>query len=202
MLISNNITGQGLPRNYRTTTNASPVSQNNVQQDEANLQINAEVIYERSQGPETTNRQRNTATHSSRDSSVNGTQQQREAAAIALQQRAQIQESFVRMITTSFGNQANSTTNTPTIRQTATATTTATSSVDIGGYHGVEQTSERILNFAIALSGGDPETMEMLREYVIRGFEAAEEQWGSALPPISQETFARVMQGFDDFATQ
>ena len=68
------------------------------------------------------------------------------------------------------------------------------------GYYGVRQTSERILDFAKALSGGDPSRIEMLREAFVKGFEEAERVWGGKLPDISYETYDAVMQGFDEWA--
>jgi len=68
------------------------------------------------------------------------------------------------------------------------------------GYYGVKQTSERILNFAKALSGGDPSKIEMLRDAVMEGFKAAEEAWGGKLPEISYQTLDAVMRGFDEWA--
>ena len=67
-----------------------------------------------------------------------------------------------------------------------------------GGYFSVEAVSERLLGFARAFAGDDPERIELMREAFVRGFEAAERQWGGNLPSISQDTFAAVMQGFDD----
>lgn len=68
------------------------------------------------------------------------------------------------------------------------------------GYYGVKQTSERILNFAKALSGGDPSKIESLRKAVEKGFQQAEKAWGDKLPEISQKTHEAVMKGFDEWA--
>lgn len=68
------------------------------------------------------------------------------------------------------------------------------------GYWGVEQTAGRILDFAKALSGGDPEKIEMLREAVQKGFKAAEKAWGGKLPEITNQTYDRIMEGFDEWA--
>jgi len=68
------------------------------------------------------------------------------------------------------------------------------------GYYGVKQTSERIINFAKAISGGDPSKIEMLRDAVYEGFKAAEESWGGKLPEISYQTLDAVMKGFDEWA--
>jgi len=68
-----------------------------------------------------------------------------------------------------------------------------------GGYFSVEAVSERLLGFARAFAGDDPERIELMREAFVRGFEAAEAQWGGRLPDISHDTFAAVMAGFDDW---
>ena len=67
------------------------------------------------------------------------------------------------------------------------------------GYFGVEQTSQRILDFARAISGGDPARINLLRDAVERGFEAAERAWGGQLPEISQRTLEAVRQGFAEW---
>lgn len=66
-----------------------------------------------------------------------------------------------------------------------------------GGYFSVEAVSERLLGFARAFAGDDPERIELMREAFLRGFAAAEQQWGGELPEISQLTFDAVMAGFD-----
>lgn len=70
------------------------------------------------------------------------------------------------------------------------------------GYWGVNKTSERILDFAKALSGGDPEKIDLLRDAFQKGYDEAEKIWGGKLPEISQQTHEKVMQGFDDWAAQ
>lgn len=67
------------------------------------------------------------------------------------------------------------------------------------GEWGVEQTAQRILDFAMALTGGDPSKAEAMRGAVEQGFAAAEKIWGGKLPDISYQTRERVMQGFDDW---
>ena len=68
------------------------------------------------------------------------------------------------------------------------------------GYWGVEQTSGRILDFANALTGGDPSKIEEMRNAFKKGYEQAEKTWGGKLPDISQRTYDAVMKGFDDMA--
>lgn len=61
------------------------------------------------------------------------------------------------------------------------------------GYWGVEQTSERLLSFAKALSGGDPSKADIMIKAVKKGFELAEKAWGGELPQISKDTLDRTI---------
>ena len=70
------------------------------------------------------------------------------------------------------------------------------------GYYGVKQTSERIFDFAKALSGGDPEKMEEMRKAFEKGFKQATDAWGDELPDISQKTYERVQSLFDQYANE
>ncbi len=69
------------------------------------------------------------------------------------------------------------------------------------GYYGVKKTSERILGFAKAISGGDPKKIETLRNAVEKGFKEVEDMWGGKdkLPKISYDTYDAVMKGFDEW---
>lgn len=70
------------------------------------------------------------------------------------------------------------------------------------GYWGVEQTSDRILDFAKALSGNNPDKIEEMREAFKKGFEEATGAWGKDLPDISQKTYDAVMAKFDKWAEE
>lgn len=56
------------------------------------------------------------------------------------------------------------------------------------GYWGVEQTSDRILDFAKALAGEDVELAKGMLDAIKEGFKQAQEAWGEELPEISQKT--------------
>ena len=64
------------------------------------------------------------------------------------------------------------------------------------GYWGVEQTSQRILDFAKALSGGDVNKADELLNAFKKGFEQATGAWGKELPEISQNTYKAVEEKF------
>ena len=82
---------------------------------------------------------------------------------------------------------------------TVDAATKAQAEADIAkdGYWGVNQTTERILDFAKALAGDDPDKLESMREAFEKGYKQAEKTWGGELPDISKQTFDAVMKGYD-----
>lgn len=67
------------------------------------------------------------------------------------------------------------------------------------GYWGVKQTSERIVGFAKALVGGNPEKIELMKDAFEKGYNAAQKTWGGALPEIAQKTRSAVMDLFDEW---
>lgn len=67
------------------------------------------------------------------------------------------------------------------------------------GYWGVKQTSERILSFAKALTGGDPSKIDTMRKAVEKGFKQATKSWGDKLPSITNDTYDAIMKGFDEW---
>lgn len=65
------------------------------------------------------------------------------------------------------------------------------------GYWGVKQTSQRILDFATALTGGDPDKIEEMRSAFEKGYKLAEKTFGGELPDICKQTYDAVFEGFD-----
>ena len=84
------------------------------------------------------------------------------------------------------------------------AATQAQAQKDIAedGYWGVKQTSDRIIDFATALTGGDPDKIEEMREAFKKGYKQAEKTWGGELPEISKQTYDAVMKKFDKLAEE
>lgn len=84
------------------------------------------------------------------------------------------------------------------------AATQAQAQKDIAedGYWGVEKTSDRIIDFATALTGGDPDKIEEMREAFKKGYKQAEKTWGGELPEISKQTYDAVMKKFDKLAEE
>ena len=64
------------------------------------------------------------------------------------------------------------------------------------GYWGVEQTSQRILDFAKALAGNDPDKADELLEAFKKGYQEATGAWGKELPEISKKTYEAVEEKF------
>lgn len=87
---------------------------------------------------------------------------------------------------------------------TVDAATKAQAQADIAedGYWGVEQTSDRIVDFAKALCGGDPDKIEEMKAAFEKGFKQAQETWGGELPEISQRTYDAVFEKFDAWAAE
>lgn len=67
------------------------------------------------------------------------------------------------------------------------------------GYWGVKQTSERIFDFAVSLSGGDKDKMEDMLKAFKKGFSAATKSWGKSLPDISSQTYDAVLEKFENY---
>lgn len=82
--------------------------------------------------------------------------------------------------------------------------TVAQAKADIAedGYWGVNQTSDRMLDFAKALAGDDTSKIEDMRNAIKKGFDAAKKLWGGELPSISQQTYDATMEKLDKWAEE
>lgn len=67
------------------------------------------------------------------------------------------------------------------------------------GFWGVKQTSTRAIDFAKALSGGDPAKIGLLRDAIEAGYMAAEKAWGGELPEICRQTQEATLKGLNDW---
>lgn len=83
---------------------------------------------------------------------------------------------------------------------TVSADVKAQAEADIAedGYWGVEATSKRIVDFAVALCGDDKDKLEEMKEAFEKGFKQAEKTWGGELPDICQRTYDAVFDKFDN----
>ncbi|GHV32972.1 hypothetical protein FACS18949_05730 [Clostridia bacterium] len=77
----------------------------------------------------------------------------------------------------------------------------AKAQTDIGedGYWGVKQTSGRILDFAKAITGGDPSKVALMRKMVEEAFQSVRDTAGGKLPELSQNTYDAVMKGLAEW---
>ena len=67
------------------------------------------------------------------------------------------------------------------------------------GYWGVKQTSDRLVDFAKALSGNDPTKADTMIAAVKKGFEQATKQWGDKLPDICQKTLDATIEKLESW---
>ncbi|SCG81943.1 hypothetical protein DW1_0323 [Proteiniborus sp. DW1] len=63
---------------------------------------------------------------------------------------------------------------------------------------GVEAVSQRIVDFAIAISGGDKSKLDSLKAAIDEGFKQAEKILGG-LPEISRQTYDLIMEKLDNW---
>ncbi len=67
------------------------------------------------------------------------------------------------------------------------------------GYWGAEQTSDRILSFAKALAGDDPDNAEEMLNAFKKGYEEATKTWGDELPSLCSDTYDLVEKKFNEW---
>ncbi|WP_028585499.1 hypothetical protein [Desulfogranum mediterraneum] len=70
------------------------------------------------------------------------------------------------------------------------------------GYFGVEQTSDRIFQFAVGVAGGDTSRLDAIKEGIDQGFNEALEAFGGWLPDISYATYDAVMEKLDSWVSE
>ena len=73
----------------------------------------------------------------------------------------------------------------------------AAQAISEDGEWGVKAVATRIMDMAVALSGGNTEKLSVLRDAVEKGFAAAEKQWGGKLPSITQQTHKEIDNRFN-----
>ena len=66
-----------------------------------------------------------------------------------------------------------------------------------GGFLSAESVSERIVDFAKAISGGDKGKLETLRSAIDKGFAEAKKIFGGQLPEISAKTYDLIQEKLD-----
>lgn len=66
-----------------------------------------------------------------------------------------------------------------------------------GGPLSAEAVSDRIVDFAKSISGGDKEKLALLRDAIEEGFQQAKEMMGGELPDISNKTYELIQEKLD-----
>ncbi len=67
------------------------------------------------------------------------------------------------------------------------------------GYWGIEQTSDRLVSMAQALSGGDSAKADKMIAAIKKGFDQAAKAWGGKLPDICQKTIDKAVKKMEDW---
>lgn len=75
----------------------------------------------------------------------------------------------------------------------------ARQAVSDDGFWGVEAVSDRIVDFAKSISGGDVNKADALKAAIEKGFASAKKALGGELPDISHQTHEAVMKKLDDW---
>lgn len=75
----------------------------------------------------------------------------------------------------------------------------AQESIGEDGYWGVNQTSDRLVSMAIALSGGDTTKADEMMAAIEKGYKQATNAWGEKLPQICQDTMEATRQKMNDW---
>ncbi|MCR4925404.1 MAG: hypothetical protein K5917_03850 [Clostridiales bacterium] len=108
---------------------------------------------------------------------------------------------FENMIKKMLGSQANlsniSMNSFKNIKVTPEEAANAKAAISEGGEYSVKAVADRIMDMAIALSGGDDSKLNELRAAVEKGFEEAKKAWGGELPGICGDTYTEIMNRFD-----
>lgn len=75
----------------------------------------------------------------------------------------------------------------------------AKDAISENGYWGVNQTADRMFEFAKAYAGDDEGKMEEMMNAFKKGFKQAEKMWGGKLPDISYQTYDRMYEKYDEY---
>lgn len=75
-------------------------------------------------------------------------------------------------------------------------------SIDEVGELSIESVSDRLVDFARAISGGDKSKIALMRDSIKEGFKEAEKVWGGKLPEISYKTLDRALEKLDTWESE
>lgn len=79
--------------------------------------------------------------------------------------------------------------------------TAAQDAISEDGDYGIAAVSDRLVNFAIAVSGGDKSKLSELVSAIDEGFAQATKSFGRELPDISQRTYDETMRKLNEWAS-
>lgn len=74
--------------------------------------------------------------------------------------------------------------------------------IEAGGPLSPEAVSDRIVDFAKSISGGDKEKLQLLRGAIEEGFAQAKKALGGSLPEISNETYNLIQEKLDAWESE
>jgi len=77
----------------------------------------------------------------------------------------------------------------------------AQAAVSEDGEYGVKAVSDRLVEFAKAISGGDKSKLDELVSAIDKGFAAAKDTLGGELPDISSQTYDETMRKLNEWAS-
>lgn len=80
--------------------------------------------------------------------------------------------------------------------------TEAQAQISEGRPHSPENVSDRIINFAKAISGGDKSKIGLLTDAIKEGFKQAAKILGGDLPEVSRQTYDLIMEKLDQWASE
>lgn len=78
----------------------------------------------------------------------------------------------------------------------------AKAAISEDGYWGVNQTADRMFEFAKACAGDDADKMEEMMNAFEKGFKQAEKMWGGKLPDISYQTYDKMHEKYDSYKAE
>lgn len=78
----------------------------------------------------------------------------------------------------------------------------AKQSISEDGEYGVKAVSDRLVDFAIAVSGGDKSKLSELVSAIDEGFAAARKAWGGELPEICNQTYNETMRKLQEWSKE
>ncbi len=74
----------------------------------------------------------------------------------------------------------------------------AKSLISDDGYFSIENTAQRLFDFAVKMAGDDAERLKVTRDAVLKGFKEAEGLFGGKLPEISYKTIDMALKMIDE----